>query len=154
MSGCAIAAIIGATMAVLGMFLAGMFAVTAVQDQQQAQDAAIRAKISSGMDGLERLKATIDDYVSRNNACPSNKSLNMPNDATFDFGHDGSLPAALRVGALSSGHCVIELSFISLNPWVEGTLVLESTQNGWTCSGGTLDAKLRPEQCRSSELSP
>jgi Pilin (bacterial filament) len=154
MSGCGIATIIGAAVVVLGLFLGGIYALNAVRDAQQAQAAATRAKISDGMDGLERLKATIDDYVLRHRACPSNSSLKMPSDATYDFGADGELPASLRVGAFSNGHCVIELRFISLEPRVEGTLVLEATESGWTCSGGTLDPKLRPAQCRSSKHSP
>lgn len=154
MSGWGIAAIIGASVVVLCLFVAGIFTVNAARDDQQARATATRTKISNGMAGLERLKASVDDYVSRHHACPSNLALKMPKDATFGFGEDGSLPASLRVGARSNGHCVIELRFISLEPWVEGTLVLESTENGWTCFGGTLDAELRPTQCRSSEFSP
>lgn len=153
MPGCSIAAIIGALAVVVCLLLAGIYAVNAVRDEQQAQVASTRTKISNGLAGLGRLKAIVDDYVFRNRACPSNLALKMPKDATFAFGDDGSLPASLRLGALSNGHCVIELRFVSLEPWVEGTLVLESTENGWTCFGGTLDAKLRPAQCRSSELS-
>lgn len=154
MSGCGIAAIIGVTLGVFCLFVTGIFIVNAIRDDQQARAAATRTKISDGMAGLERLKTSVDDYVSRHGACPSNLALKMPEDATYGFGEDGSLPASLRVGALLNGHCVIELRFISLEPWVEGTLVLESTETGWTCSGGTLDAELRPAQCRSSELSP
>ncbi len=154
MPGCGIAAIIGAVVVVLCLFIAGIYIVNAVRDEQQAQAESTRIKISKGLAGLELLKATVDDYVSRNRACPSNLALKMPKDATFAFSNDGSLPASLRVGALSNGHCVIELRFASLEPAVEGTLVLESTENGWACSGGTLDAKFRPAQCRSSELSP
>ena len=108
MPGCSIAAIIGALAVVVCLLLAGIYAVNAVRDEQQAQVASTRTKISNGLAGLGRLKATVDDYVFRNRACPSNLALKMPKDATFAFGDDGSLPASLRLGALSNGHCVIE----------------------------------------------
>jgi type IV pilus assembly protein PilA len=154
MSGCALAAIIGAALVVPGIAVLGILAAIALPAYQ---DYVVKSRVAQAYHMTQELKGTVDEQIEQSGACPDNAAVGLSDDAVFELGSgDAQARASVQVGKLAEtgdGHCGILLQFVNVNPNVDGkTLVLESTDNGWTCSGGTLEGKYRPAQCRASNI--
>jgi type IV pilus assembly protein PilA len=148
MSGCAIAAIVGSVVVVVGLFLIGMLAAIALPAYQ---DYVVKSRTVQAYNMTLQLQSTVDEQRKASGACPDNTAVGMDDDAALELGAgtDGSQAQAIvGIGETDNGHCSITLQFANVNPVVDGkTLVLSSTEQGWTCNDGTLDAKYRPRQC-------
>ena len=155
MSGCAIAGIIGAVVAVMGVFVVGILAAIAIPAYQ---DYVIKSRVVQARTMAQALQGDIDTHREQAGACPDNAAIGLADDEVFALGGDNAAKpaqASVLVGEIEGGHCAIELQFANVNAAVDGkTLLLESTQNGWTCSGGTLDAKYRTGSCLNFNSTP
>lgn len=154
MSGCAIAAIIGAVMLVFGVFIAGMLAAIAIPAYN---DYMVRSKVSSAEFYVRDLQDPIDVHRQDTGECPDNAAIGLENPQIFELGrNDAGLPeqASVRVGESEGGHCIIELTFANVDPKLDGkTATFESGDSGWDCSGGTLEPKYRSPRCRAGNAS-
>jgi type IV pilus assembly protein PilA len=156
MSGCAIAAIIGAVLMVLGVVVASILAAIAVPAYQ---DYVTKSRVVEAARVVQTLEARIDELQTQTGQCPDATAIGYGDDAVLELGGvegvSGGDRARLTVGSLDNGHCAVELRFENINPAVDGrTIVFESTRNGWTCDGGDLAAKYRPASCAMPDSSP
>jgi type IV pilus assembly protein PilA len=155
MSGCAIAGIIGAVVLVLGVFVVGILAAIAIPAYQ---DYVVKSRVVQAWTMAQALQDDIDAHREQAGACPDNAAIGLADDEVFALGGDNPAKppqASVLVGEIEGGHCAIELTFANVNAVVDGkTLLLESTQNGWTCSGGTLDARYRTGSCLTFNPTP
>jgi type IV pilus assembly protein PilA len=155
MSGCAIAGIIGAVVLVLGVFVVGILAAIAIPAYQ---DYVVKSRVVQAWTMAQALQDDIDTHREQAGACPDNAAIGLAEDEAFALGGDNAAKpaqASVLVGEIEGGHCAIELQFANVNAAVDGkTLLLESTPNGWTCSGGTLQAKYRTGSCLNFNPTP
>ena len=153
MSGCAIAAIIGAVVGVLGVFVIAMLAAIAFPTYQSY---VTKSRVVQGYRMVREFQDAIDEYREQSGACPDNAAIGLQDGEAFELGDNRdahSAQAIIAVGALDSGNCGVEMRFANVDPGVDGkTQLLESTGNGWTCDGGTLDARYRASQCLAANL--
>ena len=153
MSGCAIAAIVGAVVVVVGIFLIGMLAAVALPAYQ---DYVAKSRVVQAYNMTLQLQSTVDEQREASGTCPDNAAAGMGDDAVLELGAGNGgeqAQAAVDIGETDDGLCGITLRFANANPVVDGkTLVLVSTERGWTCDSGTLDAKYRPRQCFNPNL--
>lgn len=153
MSGCAIAAIVGAVVVVVGIFLIGMLAAIALPAYQNY---VAKSRVVQAYHMTLPLQSTVDEQREATGSCPDNVAAGMDGDAVLELGagSDGARArATVDIGETDHGLCGITLLFANANPVVDGkTLVLVSTENGWTCDGGTIDAQHRPNQCFNANL--
>ncbi len=153
MSGCAIAAIIGASLLVLGIPVVGILAAIALPAYQEY---VTKTRVVAAYTMAQGLQYTVDEQREQSGSCPDNAALGLEDPHTYELGTDSSglrPQATVQTGAVDNGHCVIEMTFKNINANIDGkTLVLESAENGWTCYDGTLDGKYRPAQCRASNI--
>jgi type IV pilus assembly protein PilA len=152
MSGCAIAAIVGAVAVVVGIFVISMLAAIALPAYQ---DYTVKSRVVQAYNMTYELQNSVDAQREAAGACPGNTAVGLSDDAVLELGASGSsqAQAVVDIGETDNGHCGITLQFANVNPVVDGkTLVLVSTEHGWTCDGGTLDAKYRPRQCFNPNL--
>lgn len=153
MSGCAIAAIIGAVALVIGVFLIGILAAIAVPAYQQYLD---RARVQEAYARASSLQPDIETHLAQHGSCPGNVEIGYAEDEILALGGtegraDGS-HAELNVGALDDGRCAIELRFRNVSPVIDDkTLVLQAGEGEWTCFGGTLGQEQRPMPCRTHD---
>lgn len=148
MSGCVIAGIIGAVVVVVGIAVIGILAAIAIPAYQ---DYVIKSRIVQAWNMAQALQDDIDAHREQSGACPDNAAIGLADDEVFALGGDNPAKpaqASVLVGEIEGGHCAIELRFANVNAVADGkTLLLESTDNGWTCTGGTLDARYRTGSC-------
>ena len=142
LSGCALAAIIGAVLFVVAIPVVAILAAIAIP---QYQDYIARTKVQQVYLQAVALEQSIDTHRRQTGECPNNSALGLE-DSVERF---GAHVASVQVGAVESGNCAIEITFAQLSPAVDGkTLLFESTETGWNCNGGTLWPNHRPPQCR------
>lgn len=147
MSGCAIAAIIGAVVGFFGIAVIGILAAIAVPAYQQYL---VRSQITQAYLAASQWQFPIDEFRDGNEACPDNAALGLAPDESLSLGTDGGRRADVRLGETSPGTCAITLTFRGVPAKAEGTtLILESNDGGWSCSGGTLPFDHRPTTCRT-----
>lgn len=147
MSGCAIAAIIGAVLAVVSIPVIAILAAIALPAYQQY---VVRSQLMQAQVRAEALRSDIDRHREANGACPDNAALGLDANETHALDASGTRHADMRLGETESGHCAITLAFRGTVGRADGTtLVLESSDGGWTCTGGTLPNELRSPRCRT-----
>lgn len=155
LSGCAIAAIIGAVALFFGVFVIAILAAIAVPAYQ---DYIARSKVHQAYAVGLSLQSQIEELRAQSGRCPGNDEIGYGEDATIDLGGadgaNGGSRAWLTAGALDSGECAIELRFEGVSPRIDGrTLVFESGADGWHCLAGTLEDPQRPVACRRAATS-
>ncbi len=155
LSGCAIAAIIGAAVLLVGVFLVAILAAIAVPAYH---DYLGRSKVQQAYIVALGLQPQIEELRAQSGRCPGNDEIGYGEDATIDLGGSdgatGGSRAWLTAGALDSGECVIELRFEGVSDKIDGrTLVFESDADGWHCLAGTLEDAQRPTACRRATTS-
>jgi type IV pilus assembly protein PilA len=154
MSGCAIAAIIGAVAVVLGVFVIAMLAAIAIPAYQSYLT---KSRVVQGYQMALQFQGAVDEHREQTGACPDNAAIGLEDGEVFELGNNPdtatTAQAMMTVGALDSGNCGIEIAFANVSPEVDGkTQLLESAANGWTCDGGTLDAQYRTKQCLATHF--
>jgi type IV pilus assembly protein PilA len=156
LSGCAIAAIIGAAVLFVGVFVIAILAAIAVPAYQ---DYVARSRVQEAYVVAQSLQPQVDEERARLVSCPRNADIGYGEDAVLELGGgegaaDGSR-ARLTAGALENGNCALELRFERISPNIDGrTLILESDDGGWHCLGGTLEDAQRPVACRRAMTTP
>jgi type IV pilus assembly protein PilA len=147
MSGCAIAAIVGAVLAVVSIPVIAILAAIALPAYQQY---VVRSQIMTAQVRAEALTTNIDRYREANGTCPDNAAVGLVGNSSFELDGAGSRRADMRVGQNERGECTITLGFRGAMGRADGTsLVMESSEGEWTCTGGTLPNELRPPRCRT-----
>jgi type IV pilus assembly protein PilA len=147
MSGCALAAIIGAVVGFFGIVVIGILAAIALPAYQQY---VVRSQITQAYLAASQWQFPIDEFRDEHQACPDNAALGLAPDESLALGTEGGRRADVRLGETAPGVCAITLTFRGLPTTPEGgTLILESNDGAWTCSGGTLPANHRPIACRT-----
>lgn len=154
MSGCAIAAIIGAVALVFGVFIASMLAAIAIPAYN---DYMLRSKVAAAEFHVRNLQTSIELHRLDTGECPDNAALSLDDPDVFELGRNGADPSGqgiVRIGENANGRCTVELTFANADPQLDGkTAIFESGDTQWDCSGGTLPAKYRSPQCRAGDAS-
>lgn len=147
MSGCAIAAIIGAVVGVFGIVVLGILAAIALPAYQQYLT---RSQIMQAQVRAEALRSDIHRYLEANGTCPDNAALGLEDSETHALDASGTRHADMRLGETEPGRCAITLTFRGEMGKADATtLVLEMSNGEWTCTGGTLPAEMRSPRCRA-----
>jgi type IV pilus assembly protein PilA len=146
MSGCLIAVLICAG---LGIPMAGILAAIALPAYN---DYVQRAKVMEVMAAVAPLKPAIAEHALSEGGCPDSDSADVAPLLQQLAQHPRV--ASVRVGTLQGGHCAFEVSLRGIGTRVDGkTLLFEAVDadaSQWDCSGGDLDARFRPQQCRTT----
>lgn len=151
MSGCAIAAIVGVVLAVVSVPVIAILAAIALPAYQQY---VVRSQLMQAQIRAEAVQPNIDRYREANGACPDNAALGLDANETHSLDASGTRLADMRVGENERGQCTITLAFRGTVGRADGTtLVMESGDGGWTCTGGTLPNELRSPRCRTGASS-
>lgn len=146
LSGCAIAAIVLAALAIPALGILAAIAIPAYQDY------AHRASSGGALVGMTiALKRNVAEYALRTGTCPSNAN---PRVAQMARQLHERTRTSVRFGALEDDGCMFELTLSGPEPEVSGkTLRYEGYPDGheflWDCSGGTLPDRYRPFECRT-----
>ncbi len=152
MSGCAIAAIIGAVALVFGVFIASMLAVIAIPAYN---DYMLRSKVAAAELRVSNLQTSIELHRLDTDECPDNAAIGLEDPDVFELGQNGANltgQGVVRVGGNANGQCTIELTFANVDPQLDGkTAIFKSGDSQWDCSGGTLPAKYRSPRCRADD---
>ena len=148
MSGCLIALLVCAGLAVPMVGILAAIALPAYQDYT------VRAKVAATTAEAAPLKLAIMDYVASNDACPDDDSADIATPLQ-QLAH-GAHVESVRVGTLDGGSCAFEITLRDVSMQANGkTLLFEARRDGdqldWDCSGGDLPARHRPAQCRTME---
>lgn len=144
MSGCLIALLVCAALAVPMVAILAAIALPAYNDYTQ------RAKVMEVMAAVQPLELAIGEHLAREGACPDNDSASLA--PPLQQLAQSPRVAAVRVGTLQSGHCAFEITLRGIGVQNDGkTLLFEAGDDAasqWDCSGGDLPARFRPQQCR------
>jgi type IV pilus assembly protein PilA len=144
LSGCAIAALVVAALAVPVLAILAAIAIPAYNDYT------IRAKATAGLAGAApAMQRAVAEFAAQRGRCPGNEDF-APLVRQFAA---VARPATVRFGALANGHCAFEFTLHG-NAAVEGrTWLHEARRDGdllhWDCSGGDLPDRYRPPACRA-----
>lgn len=146
-SGCMIAVVVGAVLAVL---MAGILAAIAIP---QYQDYVGRAQVSEGMAIASGLKTQVSNAYLQSGKCPTNADEGFRSAESYA----GTYVASVTVGALDNGNCAVQIHYggAKANRQIAGsTLLFEADRSAgdfrWTCRSDTLKNKFLPTICRSA----
>lgn len=142
MSGCLIAVLICAGLAVPMIGILAAIAIPAYNDYVQ------RAKVMEAVAGTPALKLVITEYASAHDGCPADDSAGIA--GPLQQLTSNPRIAAVRVGTLEGGHCAFEITLQAIGTQADGrTILFEAGDDArWTCDGGDLPPRYRPSQCR------
>jgi len=151
MSGCVIALIICAALAVPVAGILAAIAIPAYNDYVQ------RAKVMEVFAGAAPLEQSIATHVAGEGACPGDDSADIA--LPLQQLRRNPRVAALQVGTLEGGRCAFEVTLQAVGARTDGTTVMFAASDGaaqaWTCNGGSLPDRYRPRQCRAhSDATP
>jgi type IV pilus assembly protein PilA len=147
MSGCLIALLVCAVVAVPMLGILAAIALPAYNDYVQ------RAKVAEAMASVAALKLTVTEFHMREGRCPDNDSSEIaPLVAQLT---QSPRVSAVRVGSLEGGRCAFEITLRGLGAQDGKTILFEASEDAsqWDCSGGDLPARYRPMQCRPDPIS-
>lgn len=109
------------------------------------QDYTKRAHVSEGLSLAAGAKTAVSEYYSTNNAWPTNNASAGLASSTAISGN--------AVGSVAVNASQITVTFNSkIDTAASRTLVLAASASGgsiiWSCTGGDVDTKFRPSNCR------
>ena len=148
MSGCLIALIICAALAIPVLGILAAIAIPAYNDYTQ------RAKVSEVLGLAAPLKLAIAEHAASQGSCPDNESTDIA--AALASLTQSPRVASVRVGTLEGGRCAFEISLRGPGTLDGKTLLFEAVDADsaqWDCSGGDVPARMRPAQCRTNPTS-
>jgi len=149
MSGCLIAVLICAG---LGIPMAGILAAIAIPAYN---DYVQRTKVMETMAAVAPLKPAIAEHVASADSCPDSDSTDLA--PLLQQLSQHPRVAGVRVGTLQGGRCAFEVSLRGIGTRIDGKTLLfeaiDAAASQWDCSGGDLDARFRPQQCRTNPTS-
>jgi type IV pilus assembly protein PilA len=141
MSGCLIAVIVAAVLAVP---VAGILAAIALPAYN---DYTLRAKVALALPVAEPLKPVVVEHLSRQQACPSNDDAGFGAPASYASG----TVASISLGQFESDLCGMELILaVPGKAALDGKAVwleYDPSDSSWQCSS-EIDDKYLPIQCR------
>ena len=141
LSGCMIALIVVAALAV------PMAAILAAIALPAYQDYTLRARTSAALLEAAPLKPDIAEYLARERACPSNGDADFGAPETYASAH----LASITLGTFESEHCGMELILRNAgNDRLDGKKVwleYDPADSSWQCSS-EIDDKYLPTTCR------
>ena len=141
LSGCMIALIVVAALAVPMVAILAAIAIPAYQDY------ALRARTSTALVEAAPLKPDIAEYLSRERACPSTGDADFGAPETYASDH----LASITLGTFESKHCGMELILRNDgNEHLDGKkiwLEYDPSDASWQCSS-EIDDKYLPTTCR------
>lgn len=109
------------------------------------QDYTKRAHVSEGLSLAAGAKTAVSEYYSTNNAWPSTNASAGLASSTAITGN------AVTEVAVNASRITVTFND-KVNSAASSTLVLAASASGgaitWSCTGGTVDAKYRPSNCR------
>lgn len=146
MSGCLIALLVCAVVAIPMVGILAAIALPAYNDYVQ------RAKVAEAMASVAPLERTVAEYHAREGGCPDNDSSDIaPLVAQLT---QSPRVGAVRVGTLEGGRCAFEITLRGLGAQDGKTILFEANDDAsqWDCSGGDLPARYRPLQCRRDPI--
>lgn len=145
MSGCLIAVIVLAVLAIPVLGILAAIALPAYQDYTH------RAKLSMALNQASVYKLQVAEYYAEHESCPTNTSPGFRPAAEYA----GPQVAAVEFGRFKdSGQCAIQIELRGFDrPQLDGRKVWLSLQSGeagleWTCSSDVERAALLPQNCR------
>lgn len=146
LSGCAIAAIVIAVVAIPVVGILAAIAIPAYQDY------VARSRVAQLVVGVQPLQAQVDRYITGLQRCPGNRSRGFGRPDTYA----STFVSNVQIGELASGACAFELQLRGLGSGADAkTLTFErelgTGQPVWTCTGGSLPAVYRPAACRATQ---
>ena len=141
LSGCMIALIVVAALAVPMVAILAAIALPAYQDYT------LRARTSAALVEAAPLKPDIAEYLSRVRACPSNGDADFGAPETYASAH----LASITLGTFESKHCGMEMILRNAgNDRLDGKkiwLEYDPSATSWECSS-EIDDKYLPVPCR------
>ena len=141
LSGCMIALIVAAALAVPMVAILAAIALPAYQDYT------LRARTSAALMEAAPLKANIAAYLTGKPACPSNGDADFGAPETYASAH----LASITMGTFESEHCGMELILRNAgNDRLDGKkiwLEYDPSNSSWQCSS-EIDDKYLPMTCR------
>lgn len=141
LSGCMIALIVGAVVAVPMVAILAAIALPAYQDYS------LRARTSAALTEAAPLKANIATYLAGNPTCPSNGDADFGAPETYASAH----LASITLGTFESDRCGMELILRNAgNDRLDGKKVwleYDPSASSWQCSS-EIDDKYLPANCR------
>ena len=122
--------------------IVGILAAIAIP---QYQDYTVRSRVTEGLNLASAAKTGVTEYFNTNGSFPTNNaSAGVADAATIT----GRYVSGVAVG--TSG--IITVTYQNLGISGTPTLTLAPTNNGgsvsWSCTGGSLDSRYRPGNCR------
>ena len=148
LSGCLIAVLVCAVLAVPMIGILAAIAIPAYSDYTG------RVKVSAAMTETTPLKVAIMEYAASHGTCPDDDTQDLAAPLQ-QVGH-GQYVEAVHVGTLEGGNCAFEITLRGLNARADGTTLLfeargDDSPTEWDCTGGSLPALYRPPQCRAAQ---
>ncbi|TQD47739.1 pilus assembly protein PilA [Lysobacter aestuarii] len=146
MSGCVIALLVAAALAVPVLAILAAIALPAYQDYT------LRAKVAQGIAANQPLQGRIGEFHAATGRCPENDDEGFQAPEAYA----GAQVAEVRIGSVRKLPCEYEIRFASDAARIDGeTLRFKGLpdEDGvfeWTCSEGSLDHRFRPRHCRAS----
>jgi type IV pilus assembly protein PilA len=141
LSGCMIALIVAAALAVPMVAILAAIALPAYQDYT------LRARTSAALVEATPLKPDIAGHLARERSCPSNGDADFGAPATYA----SSNLASITIGTFESGHCGMELILRNAgNDRLDGKKIWlehDPSDASWKCSS-EIDDKYLPTTCR------
>ena len=139
MSGCLIAALVCAALALPTIGILAAIAVPAYNDYVQ------RAKIMEVMAAVRPLQLTVREHVAGASACPDNDSADLA--PLLQQLSQSPRIASVRVGTLQSGRCAFEIALRGVGVQNDGkTLLFEASDDDasqWDCKIGRASCRDR-----------
>lgn len=150
MSGCVIALLVCAGLAIPVVAILAAIAIPAYNDYVQ------RAKVMEVMASVGPLQEAIAVHAGREGQCPDNDSSDIA--PALQQLSASPRVQAVRVGTLEGGHCAFEITLHGIGTQVDGKTLLfkasDEAASRWDCSGGDLPDRHRPRQCRANPGTP
>ena len=141
MSGCLIAVIVVAVLAVPVVGILAAIALPAYNDYT------LRAKVATALPVAEPIKPILVEYLSREQSCPSNDNAGFGAPESYASG----TVASISFGQFESDLCGMELMLtVPGKPALDGKAVwleYDPSDSSWQCSS-EIDDKYLPTQCR------
>lgn len=148
MSGCLIAVLVCAGLAVPMIGILAAIALPAYQDYT------VRARVMQTINETAPLQAAIAGHFAAYGTCPDTGSA--PVAAIVQQLEQGAYTQSVRVGTIEEGRCAFELTLRGTRSSSDGKTILFVAQgnegtSAWDCTGGDLPAIQRPRQCRPTQ---
>ena len=116
------------------------------------QDYTIRAKVTEAMGLAAGVKTSISEYYVSQGSMPATEAAAGMNTTGTDYATDYVQEVNYARSSTTVGEIRVAVNALGGDAAAGETIIFEGTGSStgvaWTCTGGTLDAKYRPANCR------